>query len=80
MRGACILFYCAASASRTSVNGSVLAGAVAAGRVPPSEFGVDSAPNSRPGAGDRLLVPLNRAGIHEMFARSSPVRHDPWHQ
>jgi hypothetical protein len=60
------------------MNGSLLAGGSGSGPRPPSESGVDSAPNSS--LTDRLLVPLNRAGIHEMFARSSPVRQDPWHE
>ena len=58
LRGVCIRLSRAACASRTSTNGSLLTGAVA-GRVP-------GRARPRSSLADRLLVPLNRAGIREI--------------
>jgi hypothetical protein len=76
MRGACILFL---SFRIPNLHERFPAGRVSgSGPRPPSEVGVDSAPNSCQGTG--YWSPLNGTGIHEMFARSSPVRHDPCHE
>ena len=67
MRGACILFL----SFRIPNLDERFPGLLGQwrGPRPPSEVGVDSAPNSS--LADRLLPPLHRVGIHEMFARSS---------